>query len=66
MKLVLMEYSLTVIMKPDRVLRKRTYRQHTEGDTLQDMIHKTEHSRTHAEIEAKKKIMKYMTSMGLG
>jgi hypothetical protein len=25
------------------------------------MIHKTEHNRTHAGIEAKKKIMKYMT-----
>jgi hypothetical protein len=34
-----------------------TYR----SDTLQDMIHNTEHSRMHAEIEAKKKIMKYMT-----
>ena len=30
-------------------------------DTLQDMIHKIEHSRTHAEKVAKKKIMKYMT-----
>ena len=61
MKLVIWEYSLTVIMKPDRILRKLTYRQHTGNDTLRNMIHKTEHSRTHAELEVKKKIMKYMT-----
>ena len=29
-----LEYSLTVIMKPDRILRKLTYRQHRGSDTL--------------------------------
>jgi len=38
----------------------------TYSDILQDMIHKTEHSRTHAELEAKKKILKYMTSIFYG